>query len=581
MCIILSCLDSFRFGILHLSAVLFYVDHHQNQLLEMKITIILTAILLSSAAFSIAQELPVFTRQDTLRGSITPEREWWDLSFYHLEVTVDPADSSLYGTNTIHYIALKAGRLMQIDLQKPMKILSVMQDSRELVFRRDGNAWFVELDKVTPSGNSGKLTVKFAGKPVVSKNPPWDGGISWRYDSHGNPFIATANQGEGASLWWPCKDHMYDEPDSMLISVTTPGHLMDVSNGRLRQMDKNANGTKTWHWFVSSPISNYVVNINIGDYVHFGEVFQGEKGPLDCDYYVLKENLEKAVEHFTEVPRMLEAFEYWFGPYPFYDDGYKLVEVPYPGMEHQSSVTYGNGFDNGFLGRDISGTGWGERFDFIIVHESGHEWFANNITYRDMADMWVHESFTAYSEGLFVEYFWGKEAGAEYLRGVRSNVYHDRPVVGFYDVNHAGSGDMYPKGANMLHTLRQIIDDDEKWRGILRGLNEVFYHQTVSGKQIEDYINDRTDLDLTTFFDQYLRQITVPTLEYRFAGEKLRYRWINCVRDFDMPLKISLNGEISWLKPTTRWSTLSTKNTEEHSLEIDPDFYVAGFELTE
>jgi aminopeptidase N len=300
---------------------------------------------------------------------------------------------------------------------------------------------------------------------------------------------------------------MYDEPDSMLISVNVPDNLMDVSNGRLRSVEIKANKTKTYNWFVSNPISNYGVNINIGDYVHFSEVFKGEKGDLDCDYYVLKDNLEKAKEQFRQVPMMLKAFEHWFGPYPFYEDSYKLVEAPYLGMEHQSSVTYGNGFKNGYLGTDLSRTGWGLKFDFIIVHESGHEWFANSITYKDIADMWVHESFTNYSENLYVEYYYGKEAGSEYVIGSRRNIKNDRPVVGIYDVNYEGSGDMYYKGGNMLHTLRQIINDDEKWRGILRGMNGDFYHQVVTGEQIENYLSEKTGLNLTSIFDQYLRDL--------------------------------------------------------------------------
>jgi aminopeptidase N len=539
-------------------------------------------IFLSLAGFSalLAQQAPQFTRQDTLRGSITPERAWWDLTYYHLNVSVNPADSTFIGNNVVHFFAVEPGKIMQIDLQKPMRITSITMNGTNLDFEKDGNAWFVDLGKELQTGNSGKINVHFEGKPRVSNRPPWDGGVSWRYDEKSRPFIATANQGDGASLWWPCKDHMYDEPDSMLISVTTPGDLMNVSNGRLRGSTNNSDGTVTWNWFVSSPISNYVVNVNIANYVHFGEVYDGEKGPLDCDYYVLDYNLDKAKSHFAEVPRMLEAFEYWFGPYPFYEDSYKLVEVPYPGMEHQSSVTYGNGFQNGFNGRDISQTGWGNKFDFIIIHESGHEWFANNITYRDIADMWVHESFIAYSEGLFVDYFWGKEAGSEYLRGVRSNISNNRPIIGIYDVNYEGSGDMYPKGANMLHTLRQIVNDDEKWRSILRGLNEEFYHQTVSGSQIEEYIDKAIDWDLGAFFDQYLRETTIPTLEYRFMDGRLIYRWGNCILGFDMPIKVKINGEETWLYPSGSWS-----GTQEHikkknnSLEIDPDFYVAGFEL--
>ncbi len=519
-----------------------------------------------------------FTRQDTLRGSITPERAWWKLTYYHLDVTVDPSDSSLTGSVTVHYKVLEENNRMQIDLQPPMSIQKILQNDKEQKFTQDGNAWFIDLAEKQPVGAIKKITVFYGGKPKVNKRPPWDGGIAWKHDNRGNPFVASACQGAGASLWWPCKDHMYEEPDSMLITVTTPGNLMDVSNGRFRGMTENKDGTKTWSWFVANPISNYAVNINVGDYVHFGEIYQGELGKLNCDYYVLRDNLKKAKEHFKQAPMMLKAFEHWFGPYPFYEDGYKLVEVPYPGMEHQSSVTYGNGYKNGYGGRDVSQTGWGDQFDFIIIHESGHEWFANNITYKDIADMWIHESFIAYSEGLYVDYFFGKEAGGEYLRGVRSNIRNDRPIIGKYDVNYSGSGDMYPKGANMLHTMRQIIDDDEQWRKILRGLNKTFWHQTVTTEQIERYMNEHTEYDLNHFFDQYLRDVRIPTLEYRFVNNQLAYRWGNSVRGFDMPVKVILNGNKTWLKPKTRWSFL--ENIKPGSLEIDKDFYVAGFNIT-
>ena len=536
---------------------------------------VFTLFIICSAVVAQNRDL---TRQDTLRGSITPERAWWDLTYYHLDVNVDPSDSSLDGSVTIQYKILESGKRMQIDLQPPMTVTRVIQKNKDLQINQDGNVWYVKMQEDQHVGSVKELKVYYNGKPKVSYRPPWDGGIAWKSDNRGNAFVASACQGEGASLWWPCKDHMYDEPDSMLISVTTPGNLMDVSNGRFRGMKQNKNGTKTWFWFVANPINNYGVNINVGDYVHFGEVYNGELGKLDCDYYVIRDNLKKAKEHFKQVPMMLEAFEHWFGPYPFYEDGYKLVEVPYPGMEHQSSVTYGNGFKNGFGGRDISRSGWGDKFDFIIVHESGHEWFANNITYKDIADMWIHESFIAYSEGLFVEYFFGKEAGSEYLRGVRSNIKNNRPIIGKYDVNYAGSGDMYPKGANMLHTLRQLINNDELWRDILRGLNKTFWHQTVTTKQIEDYINEHTEFDLFYFFDQYLRDVRIPTLEYRFVNNQLMYRWGNCIRGFDMPLKVMLNGKEIWLKPKTRWSTLN--DLEPGILVIDKDFYVSGFDLT-
>ena len=541
----------------------------------------------SAAIFSViltvtgfAQNAPVFTHQDTLRGAITVEREWWDLSYYHLNVKVNPADSTISGSNLIAYKVLKPGQTMQIDLQQPMEIKSVSQNGVQLKVKQDGNAWFVTLKQPQIKGEIKELLVEYSGKPKVSKRPPWDGGISWKKDEKGRPFIVNTNQGNGASLWWPCKDHPYDEPDSMLINVTFPENLMNVSNGRLRKVETNNDGTKTTHWFVSNPINNYGVNINIGNYVHFADVFKGEKGDLDCDYWVIDYNLEKAKEHFKQAHQMLEAFEHWFGPYPFYEDGYKLVEVPYPGMEHQSSVTYGNGYKNGYGGRDESHTGLGIKFDFIIIHESGHEWFANNITNYDEADMWIHESFTAYSESLFTEYFWGKEAGASYCRGTRLNIRNDRPVQGIYGVNYPGSGDMYSKGANMLHTLRQIIDNDEKWRQILRGLNSTFYHQTVTAEQVENYIAEQSGLDLQSFFDQYLRETQIPTLEYAVINNQVRYRWTNCIPDFKMKLKVYINDKLQWIEPTRRWQNLELTGAFE-TFRIDKDFYVAGFCISE
>jgi aminopeptidase N len=315
------------------------------------------------------------------------------------------------------------------------------------------------------------------------------------------------------------------------------------------------------------------VNINIGDYVHFGEVYQGAKGPLDCDYYVLRENLKKAKAQFTQVPKMLEAFEYWFGPYPFYEDSYKLVEAPYLGMEHQSSVTYGNGYNNGYLGTDRSGSGWGLKFDYIIIHESGHEWFANNITYKDIADMWIHESFTTYSESIYVEYHFGKKAGAEYVIGDRRYIRNESPIIGSYDVNDEGSGDMYLKGANMLHTLRHLLNDDDKWRGILREINAEFYHQTVTTAQIEAFLSEKTGLNLQSFFDQYLRDHRIPTLEYKINGEELNYRWADCIDDFNMPVEVNLDGIKTVLMANKDWQKLGFQSSIK-KLEVIEDYYV-------
>lgn len=548
----------------------------------MKLSLFLYILLFSitvSNSFSGHAQVPVFSRQDTLRGSITPERKWWNLVYYHLNIAVNPADSSIKGSNTVFYRVIDPYDVMQIDLQNPMKITRVVQNNKDLVFRREGNVFWIELTEKQETAKLYSLKIAYEGRPRISTRPPWTGGITWNRDSEGVSFIATANQGDGASLWWPCKDHMYDEPDSMLISVTVPEKLMDVSNGRLRSVVKNKNKTKTYNWFVGSPINNYGVNINIANYAHFSEVFQGEAGPLDCDYYVLKENLEKAKLQFKQAPMMLKAFEHWFGKYPFYKDGYKLVEAPYLGMEHQSSVTYGNGYQNGYRGNDLSISGWGLKFDFIIIHESGHEWFANSITYKDVADMWVHESFTNYSENLYVEYYFGKEAGQDYVIGCRHNIRNDRPVEGIYNVNYEGSGDMYYKGGNMLHTLRQIVDDDEKWRAILRGLNSEFYHQVVTGEQIENYLSDKTGINLQSFFDQYLRDVRIPVFEYYVKGDELTFRWNNCVRGFNMPLKINVSGKAMNISSEQMFNTVKLESSDA-TVKVDPGYYVGVLNIT-
>jgi len=545
-------------------------------MIKMKLGFLLSMLFFSSVLFG---QFRGFTHQDTLRGALSAERTWWDLKYYHLEVKVNPDDSTLKGKNTILYKVLKPYNIIQIDLQKPMKITKVLQDGKVLKFKRDGNAFFIELSKKQKEGKLNQVVVEYEGKPLVSRRPPWSGGLSWKKGSRNNHYITTTCQGDGASIWWPCKDHQYDEPDSMLISVTVPDNLMDVSNGRLRKVVNNKDSTTTYHWFVSNPINNYCVNMNIGVYEHFSEKYEGENGTLDCDYYVLKENLEKAKIHFKEVSRMLKAFEYWFGPYPFYKDGYKLVDVSYTGMEHQSSVTYGNGYKNGYGGRDGSGSGWGFKFDFIIVHESSHEWFGNSITSKDIADMWIHESFGAYSETIFVDYNFGKQAGGEYLIGTRKNIRNDSPVIGTYNVNNSGSGDMYTKGANMLHTIRQIVNNDEKFRQILRGINKEFYHKTVTTAQIENYLSKAAGLDLAPVFDQYLRNTKIPKFEYSVEGTKMKFRWNNCVEGFAIPLKITVNGAEKWINPSADWKEIDVE--QGAVIKVDPNFYVFTSNLNE
>jgi aminopeptidase N len=520
-----------------------------------------------------------FSRQDTLHGAITPERAWWDLIDYHLDVTVHIDEQALSGSNTIFYRVLEPHSVMQIDLQEPMDITRVMQQGRDLRFYRDGNAWFIELTDSQAAGELKSVTVEFSGTPIVAANPPWDGGLTWQQDGNGKPFVANANQGIGPSVWWPNKDHPYDEPDSMRISLTVPDDLVAVSNGRHTETESNPNGTATWHWQVVNPINNYGVNLSVGDYVHIEDDYEGEAGTLSLDYYVLRENEEKARSQFEQVKPMMEAFEYWFGPYPFYEDGFKLIEVPYLGMEHQSAVTYGNGYQNGYRGRDLSGSGWGLLFDFIIIHETGHEWFANNITYADVADMWVHEGFTNYSESLYLDYLHGEQVVSEYVRGLRLTIQNDRPLMGIRGVRYRGSSDMYNKGGNLLHTIRQIVNDDELWRQTLRGLNAEFRHQTVYSEQIEEYISEKTGVDLKTVFDQYLRDIRIPTLEYAFRNGQLMYRWGNVVDGFTMQVDVTINGTELRLQASDTMKSLAWENWENAELTVDPDYYVGSFDL--
>ena len=511
------------------------------------------------------------TRQDTLRGSITPERAWWDLTYYHLDITVDPDQKYIEGSTTIGYTVLEPMATLQVDLQSPLRIEKIEQGGKALKYRSEGDAHFVQLRKKQVTGASERIKVYYSGKPREARRAPWDGGFSWKKDNNGRHFVATSCQGLGASVWWPNKDHMYDEVDSMDISITVPKDLVGVGNGRLIRTTDNGD-TKTYHWKVVNPINNYGVNVNIADYVNFGEVYKGEKGLLDLDYYVLRDNLAKAQEQFAQVPMMMRAFEYWFGPYPFYEDSFKVVEVPYLGMEHQSSITYGNGYQDGYMGRDLSGSGWGLLFDYIIIHEAGHEWFANNITYKDIADMWVHEGFTSYSEILYLDYHFGDKAASEYAIGLRSRIQNDRPIIGPYNVNRRGSRDMYAKGANILHTLKQLLEDDALWRSILRGLNKEFYHQTVTTQQVEDYISRRTRKDLSAYFNQYLRTALIPKLEYQRDGDQIRYRYVDIVDDFDMPVRVFVDGKERWLFPNAEFK--SEDLSAEASLELDPNFYI-------
>jgi aminopeptidase N len=533
-----------------------------------------------SRAQAVPSKPPVFTHADTIRGSNTPERAWWDAEFYDLHVKVNPADSSIAGYNAITYRVVKPAREMQIDLQMPLVVDSIVQDGTELSARRDGNAFLVKLITPQPRGAKKQISVYYHGKPVAAIRPPWDGGFIWARDSLARHWIATANEGLGASVWWPNKDIYSDEPDSQRIAITVPDSVIDVSNGRLRSTTPNADGTTTYEWFVANPINNYDVAVNAGQYAHFSDVYEGERGKLDLDFWPLDYHLDTAKKQFQQVKPMLQCFESWFGPFPWYEDGYKLVETPHLGMEHQSAVAYGNHYQQGYLGRDRSGTGHGLLWDFIIIHESAHEWFGNSITMKDAADMWIHESFATYAEGLFTECQQGKKAGAEYTIGQRKRIRNDEPIVGIYGVNHEGSGDMYDKGANMLHTIRQLVDDDARWRGIMRGLGKTFWHQTVTGKQVENYMSSHSGMNLSKVFDQYLRTAKVPTLEYKLQGSKLSYHWSDVVPGFAMPVKVTTSpGKLSWIRPTESWKTITVRLNRPEEIHVDENFYVVAKDL--
>lgn len=516
-----------------------------------------------------------FTRQDSLRGSIGPGRSWWNVLRYNISVTPDYASKTITGQTEMIIDDKAGGYTMQIDLQEPMILDKVIFDGVPVSFKREGNVYWLFVrdsnSKFKHKPGRKSVLLSFHGKPREAKTPPWDGGWIWTKDKEGNPWMSVACQGLGASVWYPCKDHQSDEPDEgASLSVTVPQDLVAVGNGRLKNKT-TANGQTTFTWEVKNPINSYNIVPYIGKYVNWSDTLKGEKGKLDLNYWVLQQDVDKAKKQFHQVKPMLRAFEYWFGAYPFYEDGFQLVQAPHLGMEHQSAVAYGNQFKNGYLGQDLSGTGWGLKWDYIIVHEAGHEWFANNITTKDIADMWVHEGFTDYSEALYVEYYYGKQAANEYVQGLRKNIENDAPIIGTYGVNQEGSGDMYFKGANLLHTIRQVINDDAKFRQILRGLNKDFYHQTVTSKQVEDYISQKSGKDLSKIFDQYLRTTIIPSLEFKAEEDKLKFKWTNCVPGFDMPVRLS-NGQ--WIQPTTAEQKIKVEGKDFSKLTVDPNFYI-------
>ncbi|MBE8715366.1 M1 family metallopeptidase [Sphingobacterium hungaricum] len=533
--------------------------------------LIITLVLLSHlASAQLMKAKEIFSKADSLRGMLTPLRTCYDIQYYHLDIQVDIKNKSIAGSNLFRFKANDTFSRLQFDLFENLSVDKVEYQGKSLPFEREYNAVFVDFPQAIEKGKLDSFTVYYSGTPIQATRAPWDGGFDWKKDKNGKPWVATACQGLGASVWWPNKDHLSDEVDSMLISVSVPKDLINVSNGRLVKVEANGN-FKKYHWKVRNPINNYNVALNVGDYAHFSEKYSGEKGTLDIDYYVLKENKEKLPHLKKNVHETLDAFEHWFGPYPFYEDGYKIVETAHLGMEHQSAIAYGNKYINGYLGNDGSGTGWGKKWDFIVVHESGHEWFGNNITAKDLADMWIHESYTNYSEALFIDYHYGKKASAEYVNGNRRGIRNDSPIQGPYGVNKEGSGDMYVKGGVLHHMIRTIVADDEKWRELLRGLNKTYYHQTVTYKDIISYLNKESGIDLSKVFGQYVQHTEIPVLEIKFIDENsAKFRWISEVKGFNMPIDIGLKGKNKQrFYPTTEFQELKLDGLTKQSLDVD------------
>ena len=534
-------------------------------------------ILLFSSLFGFSQT-KTFTKEDTLLGSNHVLRSWWDVKSYDIVIKPDFKNKTISGFNEIVFEVLNDSfpGVLQLDLQEPMSIDSVFTSLEpftyvKLSFEKINNHWNLHLPNKSLRC---RIFVFFSGKPREAKNPPWDGGWVWKKDSLGNPWMSVACQGNGPSIWYPCKDLQSDEPDNgCRINITVPDTLMGIGNGKYLGKGKSVNGYTTHSWLVQNTINNYNIIPYIGKYTLLHDSIEGEKGKLITDYWVLNYHKQKAIAHLKpNVTKTIKCFEHWFGPYPFYEDSYKIVEAPYLGMEHQSNVAYGNYYLNGYAGRDLSNTGWGLKWDFIVVHESGHEWFGNNITASDVADNWIHEGFTSYSEVLFTECEFGKEAGNDYCEGVKKSINNDIPIIGKYGVHEEGSGDMYNKGSQVVHMIRQVMNDDEKFRLLLRELNKVYYHTTVSSKELEAFINQFTGVDFTSLFNQYLRTTQIPILEYKIKNNKLSFRYTNCLAEFNMPVKIKTDKEIL-IKPTTQWQTINL-NKKAKSISLDRNVYV-------
>jgi aminopeptidase N len=543
----------------------------------MKVKHLLFTLLVSLCTLPVNSQRVLNGNRETVPADVPQELRWWNLLNYSIEVTPDYEKKNISGNNNIRFVAINTGKVMQISLQEPMIITAVTWKKKPLLFKRKSEAiYLITFPRDLKSGNKEMISVAFKGHPKEALNPPFDDGWIWTKDEKGRPWMSIACEGSGASIWLPCKEVLYDEPDNgASISITIPDTLVAVANGRLEKKVIGKGGKVIYTWAVINPINNYNIIPYIGKYISWRRQYNGLKGLLDCDFWVLDYNKKKAETHFLQADTMLHAFEYWLGPYPFYEDSYKLVEAPMPGMEHQSAIAYGNGFRNGYGGTDrISGTGWGLKWDFILIHESGHEWFGNSITSCSMGEGWIHEGFTKYLETLYTDFVFGNAAGNEYTIGTWKRIKNDEPVIG------SNTSDKYYKGSAMLHTIRQILGDT-LFRGWLQLLNRELYHQTVSTDQVLELLNKYTKRDFTLTFTQYLTTTQIPTLEYSFHADKINYRWTNCVQGFDMPLKISLDNRTSLsITPTTKWQEMPVPKSGVRSLSVDKNYYVRTKQTT-
>ncbi|MFD2890568.1 M1 family metallopeptidase [Flavobacterium chuncheonense] len=536
----------------------------------MKKTLLLIVLALSLQQLS-AQN---FTRRDSLQGGLRFERTCFDVQRYDLNIKINPDERSIVGYNDITFKVINPTQKIQLDLFDNMQIDSIVWDNQKLSYKRDFDAVFIKFPTTLSVNNLEKVRFYYSGNPKVAKNAPWDGGFVFSKDSNKKPHIGVAVQGTGASLWYPVKDSQTDEPDNgASIKVAVPNGLMNVSNGRFKGSEDLGNGYTLWNWEVKNPINNYDITINIADYVHIHDAIEN----LDLDYYVLRENEEKAKAHFkADVKPMMACFQEKFGRYPFWEDGYKLVETPYLGMEHQSAVAYGNKYRKGYLGSDLSGTGAGMFFDYITIHETGHEWFGNSITSKDIADMWIHESFTTYSETVFIECQKGYDQAMKYINGQARSVRNDRPVIGHYGVNNEGSGDMYFKGALMLNTLRHVINDDTKWWAMILKYSETYKKQIIDTQTVIIFFNKESGMNLTPIFNQYLRTTTIPEFVYKTDGDDFYYSWNNVNKNFNMPIDIEYRKKKIRLYPTTSVQKIKLKKLKKSgSYQIyDNKFYI-------